>query len=131
MSDLNFTLHILVSTVATAAAYALLMTVLKKEVSRVWLKREALIAWTGATVSLVIGWSYLLMADAPTLVASGAFLALGLVSALTLTLLISFKAGQDPVCPDHLVPTVKYISIFTFMFLCAHLLLEFAGFSSM
>lgn len=53
MSDVTFTVHIFASTVALGASYAILMTILKKDINVAWLKAETLFVLLFTIVTLV------------------------------------------------------------------------------
>lgn len=127
MSDLSFGIHIFASTIAISAAYAILMSVLKREVNGVWLKGEALTALIASGTALGFGSSLLFDGDTVAML-SALMLLLGLGNALGLVIVQRLRATGSEY-PPTVAALTRTLGIIMFVSFVTSFLIELAALS--
>ena len=74
MSDLSFGIHILASMVAICGSYAIIMSIIKKEIDVMWVRGEAVITLIGAGISFAVMYTALFGASDVLILLSSFFL---------------------------------------------------------
>ncbi len=130
MSDISFTIQIFASTLAVSAAYAILMSILKREVNTNWVKREILIVFLTSVLATGFGLNFFLASGTVGLT-SLALLLVGLLCALYGVIIHIMKVPDSTPYPAMLVSQTRTLGILMFASLTSHLLLELAVLSKL
>lgn len=127
MFDNTLTIHLLASTIAIAASYGFLMSILKKEPSVRMLHGTALITLVCSGVAGGVGYVYLFGAVTMLQPVSVMFLLLGLAGALALVVIHKRKVKSAEMYPTELLSTAKVLGVLTFSSLSLHMVLFLAS----
>ncbi len=127
MSDISFSIHILASVAAICASYALIMNVLKKEMSCVWVRGTAVLALLAAGISFGFSYTYLLGGSDVVYMLSIVFLLVGLTISLAAVIRHRLKLPPDKSYPKAFVSGTRTLAIIMFASFTLHFLLELAA----
>lgn len=127
MSDLLFALHIFSFITAISISYAILMSILKKDVSVKWLKWEGILALFFTSLTLAFLGEVLFSGDnLYSLVGVALVASLGCTLALVV---MHHRKVRDVAYPTDLQPTTRTLGIALFALLVSGFLIELAALS--
>lgn len=127
MNDITFTMQLFTSMIAICGAYALIMSILQKQVNKMWVRGEAVLATLAAGLSVWFMQPSLDAVHNTFMILSVAALITGVFLGLAVVLLHRLNVKLTQEYPSALIPQVRWLAIFMLVALILHFMMELAA----
>jgi hypothetical protein len=127
MNDITFTMQLFTSMIAICGAYALIMSILQKQVNKMWVRGEAVLATLSAGLSVWFMQPIISASPNTFMLLSAAALIVGVFLGLAAVILHRLNVKSTQEYPTALIPQIRWIAILMFGTLTLHFMLELAA----
>lgn len=127
MPPLILSSQLVLSMLALSASYALVMSLLKKEVNVKWVRTEAILMLMGSGASLGLAYSWFFGSFNWHLIVSVTMLVIGLSLSLAIVFIHRLTIAKSATYPVTLTPILKKLSIGAFTVFLFHMFFEVAA----